>query len=70
MVKLRVIEEYRVNTENEAKEAMEDFRKKAFSEGYILNSCGYTHKVKKSKGDIADEGYLIKVIKSFGGFWD
>ena len=60
----------RVDTENEAKEAMENFLQRAAQEGYILNSCGYTHKEKKSKGEIVDEGYLLKVVKVFGGFWD
>lgn len=70
MLKLKVTEEYRVDTENEAKEAMENFRQRAAQEGYILNSCGYTHKEKKSKGEIVDEGYLLKVVKVYGGFWD
>ena len=70
MLKLKVTEEYRVDTENEAKEAMENFRQRAAQEGYTLNSCGYTHKEKKSKGEIVDEGYLLKVVKVFGGFWD
>ena len=70
MLKLKVTEEYRVDTENEAKEAMENFRQRAAQEGYILNSCGYTHKATKSKGEIVDEGYLLKVVKVFGGFWD
>ena len=68
MLKLKVTEEYRVDTENEAKEAMENFRQRAAQEGYILNSCGYTHKEKKSKGEIVDEGYLLKVVKVYGGF--
>ena len=70
MLKLKVTEEYRVDTENEAKEAMENFRQRDAQEGYILNSCGYTHKEKKSKGEIVDEGYLLKVVKIYGGFWD
>ena len=70
MLKLKVTEEYRVDTENEAKEAMENVQQRAAQEGYILNSCGYTHKEKKSKGEIVDEGYLLKVVKVYGGFWD
>lgn len=70
MIKLKVTEEYRVDTELEAKAAMEGFRNEATQEGYVLNSCGYTRKEKKAKGEIIDEGYLIKVVKTYGGFWD
>ena len=70
MLKLKVTEEYRVDTENEAKEAMENFRQRAAQEGYILNSCGYTHKEKKKSGEVTDECYVVKVVKIFGGIWD
>ena len=70
MIKLKVTEEYRVNTENEAKEAMERFRQEAAQNGYSIGACGYTYKEKKSKGEVIDEGYLIKVVKIYGGFWE
>jgi len=70
MTKLKITEEYRVDTELEAKEAMEEFRQQAVREGWILNACGYTHKEKKAKGEIVDEGYLLKVVKIYGGFWE
>lgn len=69
MLKLKVTEEYRVESEAEAKSVMEEFRQNASAEGYILNSCGYTKKEKKAKGNIIDEGYLLKVVKVYGGFW-
>ena len=30
----------------------------------------YQEKEKKSKGEIIDDGYLVKVAKVYGGFWD
>lgn len=48
----------------------EDFKQEAKKSGYILTSFSYTKKEKKSKGDIIDEGYLVKVVKTYGGFWD
>lgn len=67
---LKVTAEYRVESEEEAKQMNEDFKKEAKEQGYVLNSFAYTRKEKKSKGDIIDEGYLVKVVKVYGGFWD
>lgn len=67
---LKVTAEYRVESEEEAKQMNEDFKKEAREQGYVLNSFAYTRKEKKSKGDIIDEGYLVKVVKVYGGFWD
>ena len=67
---LKVTAEYRVESEEEAKQMNEDFKKEAKEQGYVLNSFAYTRKEKKSKGDIIDEGYPVKVVKVYGGFWD
>lgn len=67
---LKVTAEYRVESEEEAKQMNEDFKKEAKEQGYVLNSFAYTLKEKKSKGEIIDEGYLVKVVKVYGGFWD
>ena len=53
-----------------AKEMNEQFKNEAKSKGYILNAFSYTKKEKKSKGEIIDDGYLVKVAKVYGGFWD
>ncbi len=70
MEKLKETLELRVSTEEEAKEAMENFRQKAAAEGYVLGSCGYTYKEKKKNGEVYDSGFLVKIVKIFGGFWD
>ena len=67
---LKVTEEYRAESEQEVKEMNEQFKTEAKSEGYILNAFSYTKKEKKSKGEIIDDGYLVKVAKVYGGFWD
>lgn len=67
---LKVVEEYRAETEQEVKEMNEQFKTEAKSEGYILNAFSYTKKEKKKGGDIIDDGYLVKVAKVYGGFWD
>ena len=67
---LKVTEEYRAESEQEVREMNEQFKTEAKSEGYILNAFSYTKKEKKSKGEIIDDGYLVKVTKVYGGFWD
>ena len=67
---LKVIEEYRAESEQEVKEMNEQFKTEAKAEGYILNAFSYTKKEKKKSGDIIDDGYLVKVAKVYGGFWD
>jgi hypothetical protein len=67
---LKVTEEYRAESEQEVKEMNEQFKTEAKSEGYILNAFSYIKKEKKSKGEIIDDGYLVKVAKVYGGFWD
>ena len=70
MRSLKVTAEYRAESEEEAKQMNEDFKKEAKDQGYILTSFAYTKKEKKSKGEIIDDGYLVKVVKTYGGFWD
>ena len=67
---LKVTAEYRAESEEEAKQMNEDFKEQARKEGYTLNSFAYTKKEKKSKGEVIDVGYLVKVVKVYGGFWD
>lgn len=67
---LKVTEEYRAESELEAKELMEKFRTEACEKGYSLGASGYTYKNKKSKGEIIDEAWIVKVVKNFGSVWD
>lgn len=70
MKKLKETLEIRVNSEIEAKEAMEKFRSEAAEKGYTLGSCGYTYKEKKAKGEIIDSAFLVKCVKIYGTVWD
>lgn len=67
---LKVTEEYRAESEQEVKEMNEQSKTEAKTKGYILNAFSYNKKEKKSKGEIIDDGYLVKVTKVYGGFWD
>ena len=44
---LKVTAEYRAESEEEAKQMNEDFKKEAKDQGYILTSFAYTKKEKK-----------------------
>lgn len=67
---LKQTEEYRADTEEEAKEIMEKFRQDAHDKGYILKANGYTLKEKKQKGEVIDSGFLLKVVKEISTFWE
>lgn len=56
MKKLKTTIEVRCYSEEEAKDFIEDFRKKSQEEGYTVGANGYTYKTKKSKGEIVSEG--------------
>jgi len=63
-------EEYVVDTEEEAIQAIQNFREDAEEHGHTVGASGYTYKTKKAKGEIIGEQYLIKVTRILGGIWD
>ena len=67
---LKVTEEYRADSEQEAREAIENFRRESLEKGYVLGACGFTYKDKKSKGEIIDEAWVVKVVKIYGKVWE
>lgn len=66
---LKLTEEYRVDTEIEAKDLMEKMRSQAISKGYAISKCGYTYKCKKAKGEIIDEAWVVSVVKNYNTVW-
>ena len=48
--------ELRADTEFEAKEIIENYRKEAAEKGYTIGAAGYTYKTKKAKGEIVEKG--------------
>lgn len=67
---LKVTEEYRAESELEAKELMEQIRNEAASKGYAVGASGYTYKKKTKSGDIIDEAWVVKTVKTYGGVWE
>lgn len=56
-------DEIRVETEEQAKGLIENFKQKAREEGYEITSYTSTLKEKKSKGEIIDSYYIVKIVK-------
>ncbi len=67
---LKITEEYRTDSETEAKALMEDIRANASREGYEVSANGYTYKEKKSKGEVIDEAWIVKAVKIYGTVWE
>lgn len=62
--------ELRADSEEESKNIIESYRKDAEEKGHTMTAAGYTYKTKKSKGEIIGDGYLIKIVETYAGFWD
>ena len=62
---MKQTDEIRVETEEEAKALIEDFKNKAAQGGYEIASYSATKKEKKSKGEVIDEFYICKIVKKW-----
>ena len=69
-VKIQETIKYRASSEKVAIAFIEEERQRAHTDGFEIKKSSYVRKTKKSKGEIIDEGYLVKVTKVYGGFWD
>lgn len=61
---------YRVESEEGAKDLIEMFRKEALEKGYVIKKAGYEYKVKKAKGEIIGEVWVVTVTQVFNGLWE
>ena len=68
-VKLNVVETYRVDTQDEADQALEDARTDAVTNGYEVTDNKATYKTKKAKGQIIDDGWEVTITKHYNDFW-
>lgn len=69
MRKLKITEEFKAYTEEEAIQALNDLRANQTKEGYILGANGYKYKTKKPKGEIVAEAWIVTATKIFGEVW-
>lgn len=70
MKKLKVTEEFRAYSEEEAIEAIKTARERQSTEGYQLGANGYKYKTKKAKKEIVDEAWVVTITKIYNEVWD
>ena len=70
MKRLKVTEEFRAYSEQEAIDAIESARAHQKEGNYVLGANGYKYKTKKSKGEIIGEAWVVTIKKVLGGVWD
>ena len=70
MITVEKTQKYRCESENEAKEQMENFRKEAQEKGYLIKKMGYEYKNKKAKGEIIDECWVLSVTSVYANLWE
>ena len=69
MKKLKVTEEFKAYTEQEAIDAITKAREAQTKEGYVLGANGYKYKTKKAKGEIIAEAWVVSVTKIYNEVW-
>lgn len=70
MKRLKVTEEYRAYTEEEAIQTITQARALQEQGGYTLGANGYKYKTKKSKGQIIGEAWVVTLTKIYDEVWD
>lgn len=70
MRKLKITEEFKAYTEEEAIQALNDLRANQNKEGYTLGANGYKYKTKKAKGEIVAEAWIVTATKIYGEVWE
>lgn len=59
---LKTTEEYRVSTEDEATQLIDEAKKES---GYILQKYGSQYKERKQKGEVIDSYFKVTLVKMF-----
>ena len=62
---MKTTDVWRVDTEEEAMEMIEDAKDSQTSGGYTLTKSSYVMKTKKSKGEITDMWFVVSTEKTF-----
>ena len=70
MKKLKVTEEFRAYSEQEAIDAIENARAHQKEGNYVLGANGYKYKTKKLRSEIIGEAWVVSVTKIFDEVWD
>ncbi len=67
---IKETKEFRAETEAEAKAIVEKFQAEGLEKGFSIIKWSADYKTKKAKGEIIDEGYLLKITFNISDFWE
>ena len=56
---------YKVDTEEEAMNLIEEFKNNQLTESYTVTKSSYVLKTRKSKGEIIDQWFVVSIERSF-----
>lgn len=70
MRSLKKTEEYRAETEQEAKNFIEEVKTESRQSDFYVTAYSITHKEKKSKGEVIDECFVVKIVKTYAPIWE
>jgi hypothetical protein len=59
------VDEHTVYSEEEAEATIQKFKDNAGAEGYEVVNYSSVHKEKKSKGEVIDEYWVVKITKKW-----
>ena len=62
---LKTTDTYRVETEEDAMNLIQEFKDNQNVDGYTVTKSGYVLKTKKSKGEIVESWFIATVERSF-----
>ena len=62
---MKTTEVYRVDTEEEAMEMIQEAKDKQIANNYTLSKSSYVLKTKKAKGEIIDQYYIVSTERTF-----
>ena len=62
---MKTTDVYRVETEEEAMNLIQEFKDNQNTNGYTVTKSGYVLKTRKSKGEIVDSWFIATVVGSF-----
>lgn len=70
MYMLENTQKYCVDTEDQAKDLIEEIRKKAAEKGYNVKKASFERKDKKAKGEIIATCYVVTITETMGVLWE
>jgi hypothetical protein len=49
---------------------VESIKEESKTKGYYVSAYSITHKEKKAKGEVIDECFVVKIVKTYAPIWD